>query len=171
MPLILGVVLATYGDYHFTPWGLCLTLFGAFLAALKGIFTNVLQTRPIATSILMSVSVSRARGAPTNAKSAQNLHPLDLLLRMSPLAFLQCLLYAWFSGELAQVWEYNYWTGTTCSTGKCIGQAELTALAMNGFLAFGLNYVSFTSNKKVGALTMTVAGASFSYFSFLDEYI
>lgn len=33
------------------------------------------------------------------------------------------------------------------------------ALLVNGAIAFGLNYVSFTANKKAGALTMTVAGA------------
>ena len=31
------------------------------------------------------------------------------------------------------------------------------ALAANGFLAFALNVVSFTANKKVGALSITVA--------------
>lgn len=31
-------------------------------------------------------------------------------------------------------------------------------LGMNGVIAFGLNVVSFTANKKVGALSMTVAG-------------
>lgn len=32
------------------------------------------------------------------------------------------------------------------------------ALAINGAIAFGLNVVSFTANKKTSALTMTVAG-------------
>lgn len=31
-------------------------------------------------------------------------------------------------------------------------------LVMNGCIAFGLNIVSFTANKKAGALSMTVAG-------------
>ena len=161
MPIILGVALATYGDYHFTAWGLCLTLLGTFLAALKGILTHVLQTRSIAASTSISVSVTGMKIDPTNFKSTQKLHPLDLLLRMSPLAFLQCVLYAWLSGELAQVWEYRWCNGPGNSTGKRMGQAEVAALAMNGVLAFGLNYVSFTSNKKVGALTMTVACESF----------
>lgn len=34
LPVIAGVVFATYGDYDFTPWGLILTLFGTLLAAL-----------------------------------------------------------------------------------------------------------------------------------------
>ena len=34
---------------------------------------------------------------------------------------------------------------------------------MNGVMAFGLNVVSFSANKKVGALSMTVAGKSFTF--------
>ena len=34
----------TYGDYYFTAWGLILTLLGTFLAALKTVVTNVIQT-------------------------------------------------------------------------------------------------------------------------------
>jgi hypothetical protein len=36
-------------------------------------------------------------------------------------------------------------------------QSKAVALIMNGVIAFGLNIVSFTANKKAGALTMTVA--------------
>ena len=44
------------------------------------------------------------------------------------------------------------------------GALEMTkgkalALLVNGIIAFGLNVVSFTANKKSGPLTMTVAGA------------
>jgi hypothetical protein len=48
-----------YGDYSFTTYGLLLTLFGALLAAVKGIATN-------------RILVGRLK-----------FHPLDLLLRMS----------------------------------------------------------------------------------------
>lgn len=78
------------------------------------------------------------------------LHPLDLLVRMSPLAFMQCVICAWYSGELERVRIY----GATEMT-----QRKATALLMNGVIAFGLNVVSFTANKKTSALTMTVAGA------------
>lgn len=40
LPVILGVVFATYGDYSFTAWGFILTLLGTLLAALKTIVTN-----------------------------------------------------------------------------------------------------------------------------------
>lgn len=35
---------STYGDYYFTAWGLILTLLGTFLAALKTVTTNLIQT-------------------------------------------------------------------------------------------------------------------------------
>jgi hypothetical protein len=70
LPVIAGVGFTTYGDYYFTFWGLVLTLFGTFLAALKTVVTNMLQ----------SGSGGRLK-----------LHPLDLLMRMSPLAFIQCV--------------------------------------------------------------------------------
>lgn len=77
------------------------------------------------------------------------MHPLDLLARMCPLAFIQCVFYAWVSGELKSVRDWSAhemtWFG-------------LAGLTMNGCIAFGLNIVSFTANKKAGALSMTVAG-------------
>lgn len=127
VPVVAGVVFATYGDYSFTPWGFILTLIGTFLAALKTIITNRVQ-------------VGRLK-----------LHPLDLLVRMSPLAFMQCVFFGWWSGELDRVREY---AATEMTQNKAI------ALLMNGAIAFGLNVVSFTANKKTSALTMTVADES-----------
>ncbi|BGP15878.1 hypothetical protein JCM10213v2_003868 [Rhodosporidiobolus nylandii] len=124
VPVVMGVVFATYGDYSFTAWGFILTLLGTLLAALKTIITNRVQ-------------VGRLK-----------LHPLDLLVRMSPLAFMQCVFFGWWSGELDRVREYG---ATEMTKHKAI------ALAMNGAIAFGLNVVSFTANKKTSALTMTVA--------------
>ncbi|GAA5850139.1 hypothetical protein JCM9279_003540 [Rhodotorula babjevae] len=123
VPVVAGVVFATYGDYSFTPWGFILTLIGTFLAALKTIITNRVQ-------------VGRLK-----------LHPLDLLVRMSPLAFMQCVFFGWWSGELDRVRAY---AATDMTQNKAI------ALLMNGAIAFGLNVVSFTANKKTSALTMTV---------------
>ena len=123
------MVSSTYGDYYFTMWGLFLTLLGTVLAALKTVTTNVLQSGP---------------------GTRLKLHPLDLLLRMSPLAFIQCVVYSWFTGELELVRKF----GATDMT-----KAKAVALAANGLIAFGLNVVSFTANKKAGPLTMTVAGS------------
>ncbi|GAA94562.1 uncharacterized protein L969DRAFT_73900 [Mixia osmundae IAM 14324] len=124
IPVVAGVGFATYGDYSFTAWGFILTLLGTVLAAMKTIVTNL-------------ILVGRLK-----------LHPLDLLLRMSPLAFVQCVFFSYWTGELARVREYG---ATQMDTGRAV------ALLINGVIAFGLNVVSFTANKKTSALTMTVA--------------
>ncbi|KAF4603188.1 UAA transporter [Pleurotus pulmonarius] len=74
--------------------------------------------------------------------------PLDLLLLTSPLAFIQCVLIAHFSGELDRVRHYSQHE---------MSNTKLMALLVNGLIAFGLNVVSFTANKKIGALGMSVA--------------
>ncbi|KAL1919175.1 uncharacterized protein VTP21DRAFT_2557 [Calcarisporiella thermophila] len=126
IPVIAGVAFATFGDYNYTPTGFFLTVLGGVLAALKTVVTNRVQ-------------VGRLK-----------LHPLDLLLRMSPLAFVQTMIYAYVTGELAELQEFAY-TGALNSV-LCV------ALLANGVIAFFLNVVSFTANKKTSALTMTVAG-------------
>ncbi|KAJ8521486.1 hypothetical protein ONZ45_g1807 [Pleurotus djamor] len=76
------------------------------------------------------------------------LSPLDLLLLTSPLAFIQCVIIAHFTGELDRVRHYSQHE---------MNQGKVLALLANGLIAFGLNVVSFTANKKIGALGMSVA--------------
>lgn len=38
IPIVLGICLATYGDYYFTVPGFLLTLLGVFLAAVKAAY-------------------------------------------------------------------------------------------------------------------------------------
>ena len=113
-----------------------MTLVGAVLAAIKGIATN-------------RILVGRLK-----------FHPLDLLLRMSrawtlcfipgnvcitkltnypfvALAFAQCLIFSYMSGELSQVYDRTF---VSCT----LGQVQWLSLLVNGSLAFGLNVVSFT---------------------------
>lgn len=145
------------------------------LAALKTVFTNLLQTRPPdAGGGVLSEPKFPGSGAPTLPTGASlgvsgagvragrwrpralpriALHPLDLLTRLSPLAFAQCVLAAHASGELARV--------------RADGAAHMTAprgaaLLVNGAIAFGLNVVSFTTNRRAGPVSMSVAGARFS---------
>nr|KAJ3405593.1 UAA transporter [Polyrhizophydium stewartii] len=125
IPIVFGVSLATIGDYNFTTMGLLLTLLGAVLAALKGIVTNVVQVGKL------------------------KLHPLDLLLRMSPLAFIQTMFYAFLTGELRRMSDFMR---------DDISTPIIFALLANGCIAFGLNLSSFTANKMTSALTMGVAG-------------
>lgn len=76
VPVIVGVGLATYGDYHATYLGLSMTLLGAVLAAIKTVVTNRMQTAGL------------------------RLTALELLFRLSPLAILQGLAMAYLTGEL-----------------------------------------------------------------------
>ncbi|KAK7042465.1 TPT domain-containing protein [Favolaschia claudopus] len=128
IPVVAGVGLATFGDYYFSYAGLLLTLFGAILAALKTIFTNVLQTPSAKTAGLPHFS-----------------NPFELLFLLSPLALVQCTLMAYATGELHRVRDYS------------LSSLKLIALLLNGCIAFGLNVVSFSANRRVGALSMTVA--------------
>lgn len=125
LPLLMGVYMATVGDYSYTAMGFFLTVLGTVLAATKTVVTNRIQ-------------VGRLQ-----------LHPLDLLLRMSPLAFVQTVIFSWMKGELDDVVSF-------CQTD--MSWKLVLALLVNGIIAFFLNYVSFTANKKTSALTMTVAG-------------
>jgi len=127
VPLIFGVGLATFGDYYFTLLGFTLTFLGVVLAATKSVATNRLMTGSLA------------------------LGALEVLFRMSPLAALQCLLYAFASGELSTV-------RATIAEGETFTLGFLFALAGNAFMAFCLNVVSFQTNKVAGALTVSVCG-------------
>ncbi len=125
IPVMLGVGLATYGDYNATIYGFSMTLLGAVLAAVKTVVTNRLQT------------------------SGLHLGALELLYRMSSPALIQSLIMAYYHGEFDSLKPQIRVTSPNLGL--------VTALVVNGALAFALNFTSFSANKKVGALTMTVA--------------
>ena len=77
IPVVLGVGLATYGDYYFTIIGCIITFVGVILSAIKAVASNRLMTGSLA------------------------LPALEILLRMSPLAAIQSFLYSMATGELA----------------------------------------------------------------------
>jgi hypothetical protein len=177
VPVIAGVCLAAFGDFYFTLWGLILTLLGTFLAALKTVCTNVLQTdsqRSQSNSLYSRPPSMVEKGYSTEAvvsvlgDTKKRLDSLDLLYRMSPLALIQCILYAVFTGELSDIrrniclWDCPPQTffASVGTPRNVIGPSEIAILAFNGVLAFALNYVSFTANRKAGALSMTVAGTT-----------
>jgi drug/metabolite transporter (DMT)-like permease len=140
VPVIAGVGFATYGDYSYTTSGLLLTVLGTVLAAIKTIYTSILQSTPSPTSPQPRVNFV--------IPPRLQLHPLDLLMRMAPLAFIQCVFLAYLTGELSRVhaWSLDQMT-----------PIKATLLGVNGLIAFGLNIVSFTANRAAGPLSMTVA--------------
>lgn len=131
VPIIFGVTIATYGDFTFTDLGFILTFLGVILAALKTIVTNKMMTGSLALSFW------------------------EILRRMSPLACLQSILYALFTGELMAFRDFlrdELFAGTARFTPLPF----LLVMLGNGTLAFALNVSSFSTNKIAGALTMTV---------------
>ncbi|KAG8951060.1 UAA transporter [Tulasnella sp. 424] len=72
-------------------------------------------------------------------------------MQMSPLAFVQCIGYAWASGELERALVHK---GPGLEGWS---QKSATVLLLNGIIAFLLNIVNLTANRKNGPLTMTVA--------------
>ncbi|KAL8779393.1 MAG: hypothetical protein Q9213_006961 [Squamulea squamosa] len=74
-PVILGVMLASYGDLNATVLGFVMTMLGTILAAVKTVTTNRLQTAGL------------------------HLGALELLYRMSPIACMQSLAVAYICGE------------------------------------------------------------------------
>lgn len=123
-----GVAIATYGNYGLTVYGLLLTLLGALLAAIKTL---------TATSMLK---------APAGTK----LSPLDILFFMSPLAVVHMVVFAFASGEATKVYELICGLHGTESV-------PYKHLFYNGLIAFALNVVSFTANKKTGPVAVSVA--------------
>ena len=79
IPLISGVALATMGDYYCSYAGFLTSALGVALASIKTVATNRILTGPL------------------------KLSSLELLLRMGPLATIQCLFVAWMSGEVDAV--------------------------------------------------------------------
>ncbi|KAI4796193.1 TPT-domain-containing protein, partial [Aureobasidium sp. EXF-8845] len=112
--------------YYATLLGASLTFLGVFLAALKTVATNKLLTGSL------------------------KLPALELLLRMSPLAAIQSLLWATATGEVSAFLTF-------ISEGH-LSKNLILALLGNGFLAFLLNVTSFQTNKLAGALTLSVCG-------------
>ncbi|KAI0249795.1 triose-phosphate transporter family-domain-containing protein [Lactifluus subvellereus] len=158
--VIFGVGLSTYGDYYFTTWGFTLTLVGTVLAALKTIATHEIQTAasvalPVRSrsqlrrirmpfgSMTMSLSI-----LPRFRRHRLQLHPLDLLTRLSRLAVVQCIVYAYLFGEADLLLRPSSRSQTL---------RQIILISGNGIIAFALNIVSFEANRRSGVLSMGVA--------------
>ncbi|XP_063931406.1 uncharacterized protein LOC135143472 isoform X2 [Zophobas morio] len=134
IPVVLGVGIASRGELRFNISGLLFTLLSVLLASLKGIISNMLMV------------------------GDTNVHPIELVYRMSIPAGIQCVIFCALTGEASGVLKYIRLQ--VLSNYDHLELNMLWILLFNGLLAFVLNVVSFTANKKTGALSMTVAGNS-----------
>lgn len=86
------------------------------------------------------------------------LSPLEILFRMSPLAFSQAFLFASLNGEFSSFVSNCTPFQLSFLSIPLPSRSTAITLAGNGALAFVLNVSSFSANKNTGALTMTVCG-------------
>ncbi|KAJ7723821.1 hypothetical protein B0H14DRAFT_3118363 [Mycena olivaceomarginata] len=121
---------STFGDYYFSYAGFLLTLLGTVLAALKTIFTTSSRRRPPRPAPRARTSATRSTCSSCSPRSRS----------------CSAVLLAHVTGELRAALR-----AAELSAGT------LGALLLNGCLAFGLKVVSFSANRRVGALGMTVA--------------
>ena len=81
VPVVFGVMLACFGEIHFTNLGFFVTAFCVVLAAFKVTVSNLVLTGDL------------------------KLAPLDLLSKMCPLAFIEILLMSYAAGEFHLISE------------------------------------------------------------------
>ena len=100
---------------------------------------------------LLGAILAAIKTVVTNRMQTSGLHlsPMELLYRMSPYALAQSLVLAYYHGEIDSLPSSYHLTRPNLRL--------VIELVLNGALALALNYTSFSANKKVGALTMTVA--------------
>lgn len=128
--VIVGVALATYGDLEFTWVGFILTVTGCVLSSLKSITTSIFLVGDL------------------------KFHPMELILRMSSFAIPQMVILAYLYGETHKIFGLG-----PEQEGFDFYPAILAALAVNGIMAFSLNFSNFMFTKSTSALTVTVAGS------------
>lgn len=137
--MTVGISLTTYGDYSCTLLGGGLTFLGMVTATIKA-----------SQRIEEELTLTRLQTIATNRLMTDEklkLHPLELLLRVCPLAAIQTLCCAYFAGEFAVLRGLMHEDGLS----EC-----LRLVLMNACLAFLQNLSSFHTNKLAGALTMAI---------------
>ena len=122
--------------------GVALSTYGDYYATLLGISITFVGALLAAVK---TVATNRLQTAGLRLDALQLLHYMS-----APACFQACIV-ASLSGEIRDFRDNVVFLGNFTFTTFLI-------LVLNGFMAFLLNLISFSANKKVGALTMTVAG-------------
>jgi hypothetical protein len=124
VPIVIGVAFTFYGDMTFTTIGATYTILCVLFAALKAVVSGELLTGDL------------------------KLHPIDLLLKMCPLALVEIGIMAVASGELSEI--LGRWQALASS-------AAPQVVLLSGVLSFSLNVTSFIANKITSPLTLCIA--------------
>jgi drug/metabolite transporter (DMT)-like permease len=123
LPIVLGAAMTVYGEMSYSTIGAMYTFACVILAALKAVVSGELLTGEL------------------------KLHPVDLLLKMCPLALIQIGLGAILSGEVGEIWEHRE---------SLLNSAAPIVVLFSGLLSFLLNVSSFIANKSTSALTLCI---------------
>lgn len=122
-------------------FGVGLATYGDYYATTLGFYMT-----------LIGAILAAIKTVVTNRMQTTGLHltALEILYRLSPLAVAQSLFIGYINGEVSAFQKFASQPGN-------LNNRAMLILLINAIMAFGLNFSSFTTNKKAGALTMTVA--------------
>lgn len=135
--VVFGVIVSTIGDrMSFTIVGLIYTLLCVVLAALKVVVSSELLT--------------------TTRYPQFKMHPLRLLHRMAPLAFVQCLGMSIITGEFQIIRQRWYIDLDPFTTGNIV---PIVVLIISGILAFSLNICALQAYKVTSPITCCITAA------------
>lgn len=123
--ICIGVAFSCFGEINLTPVGLFVTVFGCFLSSLK--------------SITVKLSLS----------GQYELHSLDLLARISPIAAIEMFFLALYKEEPEQMKKSDKFEASI----YCFFGVMLT-----GVIAFFLNLTNFLATAHTSPLTVTIVG-------------
>jgi hypothetical protein len=146
VPVVLGVCIASVAEKQSgvanVGWiGIGITVLGAVLASCKNTVTNLIMVGEL------------------------KLNPIDFLFKMTPFAFVECVVVAAAVGELGSAWK---WARVADESGwKASMQWNMMLLFTNGLVAFLVNWTSFAANKETSPLTMTIVADAKQVFPIL----
>eukprot|EP00537_Pseudo-nitzschia_pungens_P005109 CAMPEP_0172368582 /NCGR_PEP_ID=MMETSP1060-20121228/28047_1 /TAXON_ID=37318 /ORGANISM="Pseudo-nitzschia pungens, Strain cf. cingulata" /LENGTH=331 /DNA_ID=CAMNT_0013093223 /DNA_START=222 /DNA_END=1217 /DNA_ORIENTATION=+ len=125
-PIVVGVAMACYGDMSFSKIGFLYTIICVVIAAVKVTAAGEMLSGPL------------------------NLHPVDLLCHLAPLAMIQCISISFATGEVYSILQRPELYLTDIR--------PMAVVLLSGIFSFSLNITSLMANKLTSPLTLTIAG-------------